>query len=183
MPILPFTASLQSNHARQPLAQPLQPGPLGRLLNLPDQVLEIRRLALWLQHGALELILDSPQTRQLAISHHPTEETSKRRYNREKRVVCIAHPVPKLVLHQKLQRPRLEQLLRLHGGLVRAEPLVDDLAQDVLELVVRPEVLLGPFGEDVGVDAALVLEAGVSQSVIHQIHQRVGMRMNNWRRE
>lgn len=40
--------SLQSNHARQSLAQPLQPCSLGRLLNLPDQILEICRLALWL---------------------------------------------------------------------------------------------------------------------------------------
>lgn len=50
--------SLQSNHTRQSLAQSLQPCSLGRLLNFPDQILEIRRLALGFQHWALELVLE-----------------------------------------------------------------------------------------------------------------------------
>lgn len=67
-----------------------------------------------------------------------------------------AHPVAKLVLHEKLQRARLEQLLGLSGRGRRAGvALVDDPAQDVLELVVGAQLLLGPLGEDVAVDAAL----------------------------
>lgn len=66
-----------------------------------------------------------------------------------------SYPIAELVLYEELQGARLHQLLGLHGRLVVLEALVDGLAEDILELVVGAQVLLGPLGEDVGVDLAL----------------------------
>lgn len=74
------------------------------------------------------------------------------------------YPIAKLVLHQELQGAGLEQLLGLHGGLVGLEALIENLAQDVLELVVGPQVLLGPLGQGIGVDATLESSSGEMSS-------------------
>lgn len=65
------------------------------------------------------------------------------------------YPILELVLHQKLQRSGLEDLFPLHGRCVGLEPGVNSFSNDILELVVGPQVLLWPFGKDVRVDAAL----------------------------
>lgn len=59
------------------------------------------------------------------------------------------------VLLEDLEGPCLEQLLRLHGRLVVLVPSVNSCSDDILELVVGAQGLLGPFGQGLVVDAVL----------------------------
>ena len=67
------------------------------------------------------------------------------------------YPIFELVLHEKLQRPRLERLVQLLPGLQALVPLVHGRPQHILQLVVRPQVLLGPLRKHVCVDTALLI--------------------------
>ena len=75
------------------------------------------------------------------------------------RTTGTTYPLLQLVTQQHLQRPRLLQLLRLLAGVEARVTLVYGLAQDILQLVVGPQGLLGPVGEDVLVD--LELDSGL----------------------
>lgn len=58
--------------------------------------------------------------------------------------MSLTYPLLELVLDEKLKRPGPQELLGLHGRFVMIEALVDGLPEDVLELVVGTQVLLGP---------------------------------------
>ena len=62
----------------------------------------------------------------------------------------------KAVLDEEFEGARLEELGVVGGRRAGARaPLVEGAAQHVLQLVVGAQVLLGPLGEDIAVDAAL----------------------------
>lgn len=134
---------LESDHAGEPLAQPLKPRPVGSLVNLPNQVLKVRRLALGLKHRTLELKLCNRQQPAVPVVDHAS-----------------TNPIAVPVLREEPQRLGLGQLLSLHRGRVVLVSLSDGLGQDVLELVVRTKGLLGPSGEDLLVDFVLEELAG-----------------------
>lgn len=73
--------SLEPDHTRQSLAQTLQPRTIRRLINLPHQILKIRRLALGLEQTTLEFKLSHPQISLLV----PSERTRTSRVHEHTR--------------------------------------------------------------------------------------------------
>jgi hypothetical protein len=69
--------------------------------------------------------------------------------------VVVTHLVLEPILQQHLQRPRVGHFARLHGRVVPFEALVHRGPDDILQLVVWSEFLLGPFCKDVGKDLLL----------------------------